>query len=1216
MATMHQPPHLSSFATTSHDTALCIIPSEQHCRSIESLRALYDKGYGNWPPHINLVYPFVAPESLHRAKFQVEQCFRNAPGTISQNSIILDRAGYFEHRNNSTVFLQASGESSDILSSIRSFVLKSLGNEDSPSKFHLTIGQSSNESQSTREFLLSKINLLPPLTLAPHHLVILVREKAQVGGERSSKMRVWDVINIHNQIKQVPEYWLNHDDFENQGAVVESSNEETSGTGYTRQPEPGSTYEYNTHTRRWCVADGRTVIDNHPETFSISSYNVLTDSRHPVYERESLLLDTILSKPALAEVLLLQEMSDDFLSCILSNDDVRQRYPFASHAPPSQSDIGPLPSLRNIVILSKWRFEWEYIPFQRRHKGAVVAKIPGIVGLGVAEKLPLVIAGVHLTCGLTDGSVAAKKAQLQYVISHLNQKYPDSPWIIAGDFNITTSEHTIQEAVKNKAISARTEQTIRSIDSMLRGSGLLDSWIKSRVEGTSRNAHSDREDLLEGEEGATFNPRDNLLAASTSGTSNGRPQRYDRILYRPQDSLYIGQFNDFGLPQIRDGVMHVPSDHSGVRASLTIRPGTLSAKLDHSLLLSEYPVRLQSASPSLFQQGNVAQTLQKLSVFPSAEQRNERKEAFDLLKSVVLGMTAESKPSNIPMIMVPVGSYALGVWTAESDIDCLCIGTTSSKTFFRLAIQRIRRNESQKIRLIRKVEASTGTMLELSINGISMDLQYCPATAIVYRWSEFPSLAASDPIFNLPILSLRKLKPLRDLNSILSSMPSKSTFRLAYHFIKLWAMKKGIYAGKFGFLSGTHIALMLSWVCKRLAHDTGSIATGDLIVSFFHHYANFDWQNEIVFDAFFHSQKPRYHRSAREPMVILGYHAPHSNIAHTATRPGLNIIVQELKGAAARLSMPDMTWGKFFESSNGSLKSSDLTIGASQFLQVYENYVKIDIQYWGRSLSKGRSLVGWLESRCIGLVVEIYKTLPNLTVRIWPARFAEPGANDSATEYYGCYLIGLSRNQSTEGPDGIEERAKAKRAMDNTLDHFLTQLRGDQKYYDSDSCWVDTSISRPGEVRELALDKREWGDCEMEIESDSEDEDEVDVLADECASSTPSKLLRHGASTQSSTPVSTSKLRPASDVLNRLRWDPSLDGDNYIVGYEDRFLGAREMALGKWKTEQTDMEFIPQHRILYFKRKDESIDGEVVWERATRIDKVFGSGVGSGNSIT
>ena len=84
------------------------------------------------------------------------------------------------------------------------------------------------------------------------------------------------------------------------------------------------------------------------------------------------------------------------------------------------------------------------------------------------------------------------------------------------------------------------------------------------------------------------------------------------------------------------------------------------------------------------------------------------------------------------------------------------------------------------------------------------------------------------------------------------------------------------------------------------------------------------------------------------------------------------------------------------------------------------------------------------------------------------------------------------------------------------------------------------------------------------------------------------------------------KLRTAADVMNRLRWDPGLDSGDYVVGYEDRFVGAQEKALDAWRTEQTDEEFIPQHRILYFKRKT---DGVLVWEKRTRKDDVFGSGI-------
>lgn len=234
-------------------------------------------------------------------------------------------------------------------------------------------------------------------------------------------------------------------------------------------------------------------------------------------------------------------------------------------------------------------------------------------------------------------------------------------------------------------------------------------------------------------------------------------------------------------------------------------------------------------------------------------------------------------------------------------------------------------------------------------------------------------MQASDPVFNLSILSLRKLKPYRDLLYVKRTIPNLATFGLAYRAIKLWATQHGLYSSKFGFLGGVHITLMLSWVYKRIGHDIGahdiqSISAGDLVATFFHYYANFDWANSMVFDAFFHKQKPRYHRTAREPMVVLGFHAPNSNIAHTSTLPGLKILIKEFKIASLRLSESVMTWKAFFEPPDIH-GCAGMGPGESRFLQDYKSYVSIDIQFWGRTLAQGKSLVGWVESRCLSLVV-------------------------------------------------------------------------------------------------------------------------------------------------------------------------------------------------------------------------------------------------------
>jgi uncharacterized protein (UPF0248 family) len=78
-------------------------------------------------------------------------------------------------------------------------------------------------------------------------------------------------------------------------------------------------------------------------------------------------------------------------------------------------------------------------------------------------------------------------------------------------------------------------------------------------------------------------------------------------------------------------------------------------------------------------------------------------------------------------------------------------------------------------------------------------------------------------------------------------------------------------------------------------------------------------------------------------------------------------------------------------------------------------------------------------------------------------------------------------------------------------------------------------------------------------------------------------------------------------VLDRIRWDPSYDSGEYVVGYLDRFGGNLEMRVSSWLNESTEEDWIPQHRIRYFKRLRRGVDEEVVWDRLARVDRVFGS---------
>ena len=84
---------------------------------------------------------------------------------------------------------------------------------------------------------------------------------------------------------------------------------------------------------------------------------------------------------------------------------------------------------------------------------------------------------------------------------------------------------------------------------------------------------------------------------------------------------------------------------------------------------------------------------------------------------------------------------------------------------------------------------------------------------------------------------------------------------------------------------------------------------------------------------------------------------------------------------------------------------------------------------------------------------------------------------------------------------------------------------------------------------------------------------------------------------------------PLPDVLDRLQWDDSLDASKFTIGYLERFAGIKEIPATSWVTDSTEEEWIPQHRIKYFKQKNDNGEQVTVWDREKRIDRIFGSGL-------
>ena len=274
------------------------------------------------------------------------------------------------------------------------------------------------------------------------------------------------------------------------------------------------------------------------------------------------------------------------------------------------------------------------------------------------------------------------------------------------------------------------------------------------------------------------------------------------------------------------------------------------------------------------------------------------------------------------------------------------------------------------------------------------------------------------------------------------------------------------------------------------------------------------------------------------------------------------------------------------------------------------------------------------------MFVDIDRKLPAMLARIWPSRFKEVQSVDCGQagdqsepdrEFHGCYLIGLSWEQRSDDDQSEAVIRTAEGMLQTILREFEARMRVDEKYYDERYCWLSASIACKADMRALELDQSYWNDQNLARAGDSDDEidfeeEEEEGEDDETASEVEGdfgqgfagskKRGPHAGKKGSSAdlpvriakPPGSGRFRTAVDVMNRLRWDSMMDITDFLIGYEDRFLGPREKPLEQWKSEQTDEEFIPQHRILYFKRKS---DGVIVWERKTWTDEIFGTGRGA-----
>lgn len=551
------------------DIALCIIPPRHLWPRFDRVRSCYDAGFPSWPPHVKLVYSFLTLEELGTH-------LQNIAEALESFGPIRIRLGATDHISSEdgrheTTFLHVDDMDHVDKDGGRTFPLDRLCEavlEAAPSLGHgswyrsMTVGQSSI-GKSVDEDLLCALRAggLSGIGWEVDELHVLVSTGSTWRPwPDGHHMTDWASISLNNgglRIHQKRDTRL-------RGVVVDNTVvagridipglRKFYNESLPQIPEQNLPFFYN--GVEWTQCTPRNLqqegLQDAQSTLTVASFNVLGRTDDLVK-----LTQNILHAGAEADILILQETTDIFLSHILQNKDIQDRYPFSTHQPiePKEGDAFPVQNM--VVVLGKYAFEWETIPLPESNTNVAGALVENsktgertrthhralLVQLRRSKdsvgpwknSMPLVIVAFHLTPGLSGGAYLARASELDAIRQYVAWA---TSVILAGGFNTPTSTLTLRYS--------NVSGDLHHVDGDLLSNGYVDAWMAAKMDSGAETDNDPVAPSFQGEQGFTdvgaFHRE--LIDGRDSGKLPRRPQRLDKILVKSPGILKIQDFNN------------------------------------------------------------------------------------------------------------------------------------------------------------------------------------------------------------------------------------------------------------------------------------------------------------------------------------------------------------------------------------------------------------------------------------------------------------------------------------------------------------------------------------------------------------------------------------------------------------------------------------------------------------------------------------------------
>ncbi|XP_052153887.1 nuclear poly(A) polymerase 2-like [Oryza glaberrima] len=431
------------------------------------------------------------------------------------------------------------------------------------------------------------------------------------------------------------------------------------------------------------------------------------------------------------------------------------------------------------------------------------------------------------------------------------------------------------------------------------------------------------------------------------------------------------------------------------------------------------PISLVGPTPAdLESTARLERLLREEGLYESAEETAAREEVLRGLRGVVDRWVKrltrqrgypDGMADRATALVLPFGSYRLGVHGRGSDIDALVVGPSyvdRDRDFFGALAAALA--ETAAVAELQPVPGAHVPVIKMRFHGVQVDLVYAGVCLPVVPGDL--DLSGRSVLRGLDLATARSLNGVRVADEILRLVPDAAAFRTTLRCVKHWAKARGVYSNVAGFLGGVGWAILVARVCLLYPNASPSM----LLPRFFRVFARWKWPSPVMLRAIEHDDgelglslpvwDPR--RNPRDKIHLMPIVTP----AYPCMNSGYNVSHATLRVITEQLAVGDAVCQEIVKACSGG-GGWDKLFQPFNFFGAYKSYLQVDVTVTGGEEDDLREWKGWVESRLRLLSARVEAdTSGMLLCHLHPQPYAaEPHNEPRRRRRTSSFFVGLSK---------------------------------------------------------------------------------------------------------------------------------------------------------------------------------------------------------------